>query len=67
VKTIAVAVDLLERVIAAVDPSKLTERGDPWLYFYEDFLAAYDSKLRKDQGAYYTPQPVVGVQVRLTI
>lgn len=63
---IAVAVDLLERVIAAVDPSKLTERGDPWLYFYEDFLAAYDSKLRKDQGAYYTPQPVVGVQVRLT-
>lgn len=63
---IAVAVDLLERVIAAVDPSKLTERGDPWLYFYEDFLAAYDPKLRKDQGAYYTPQPVVGVQVRLT-
>jgi hypothetical protein len=63
---IAVAVDLLERVIAAVDPGKLTERGDPWLYFYEDFLAAYDPKLRKDQGAYYTPQPVVGVQVRLT-
>jgi hypothetical protein len=63
---IAVAVDLLERVIAAVDPSKLTERGDPWLYFYEDFLAAYDPKLRKDQGAYYTPQSVVGVQVRLT-
>jgi hypothetical protein len=63
---IAVAVDLLERVIAAVDPGKLAERGDPWLYFYEDFLAAYDPKLRKDQGAYYTPQPVVGVQVRLT-
>jgi len=63
---IAVAVDLLERVIAAVDPDKLAERGDPWLYFYEDFLAAYDPKLRKDQGAYYTPQPVVGVQVRLT-
>jgi hypothetical protein len=63
---IAVAIDLLERVIGEVDPSKLTERGDPWLYFYEDFLAAYDSKLRKDQGAYYTPQPVVGVQVRLT-
>lgn len=63
---IEVAVDLLERVIAAVDPGKLTERGDPWLYFYENFLAAYDPKLRKDQGAYYTPQPVVGVQVRLT-
>ncbi|MGA3145554.1 MAG: type ISP restriction/modification enzyme [Verrucomicrobiota bacterium] len=63
---IALAVDLLERVIAAVDPGRLTERGDPWLYFYEDFLAAYDPKLRKDQGAYYTPQPVIGVQVRLT-
>jgi hypothetical protein len=63
---IALAVDLLERVIAAVDPSRLTERGDPWLYFYEDFLAAYDPKLRKDQGAYYTPQSIIGVQVRLT-
>lgn len=62
---IAVAVDLLERVIAAVDPSKLTERGDPWLYFYEEFLAAYDPKLRRDQGVYYTPQPVIGAQVRL--
>lgn len=63
---IAVAVDLLERVIAAVDPGKLTERGDPWLYFYEDFLAAYDPKLRRDQGVYYTPQSVIGAQVRLT-
>ena len=63
---IAVAVDLLERVIAAVDPEPTAERGDPWLYFYEDFLAAYDPKLRRDQGAYYTPQPVIGVQVRLT-
>src|SRR6185437_11939342 len=45
---------------------QLAERGDPWLYFYEDFLAAYDPKLRKDQGAYYTPQSVIGAQVRLT-
>jgi len=29
------------------------------------FLAAYDPKLRRDQGVYYTPQPVIGVQVRL--
>jgi hypothetical protein len=62
---IEVAVDLLERVIAAVDPAKLAERGDPWLYFYEDFLAAYDPKLRRDQGVYYTPQAVIGAQVRL--
>jgi type ISP restriction-modification system protein/N-6 DNA methylase len=62
---IAVAVDLLERVIAAVEPERLRDAGDPWLYFYEVFLAAYDPKLRRDQGVYYTPQPVIGVQVRL--
>jgi hypothetical protein len=39
---------LLERVIGAVDPDRLSRRGDPWLYFYEDFLAAYDPKLRKN-------------------
>ncbi len=38
---------------------------DPWLYFYEDFLAAYDPSLRKDAGAYYTPVEVVLAQVRL--
>ncbi|GAG43738.1 unnamed protein product, partial [marine sediment metagenome] len=38
---------------------------DPWLHFYEDFLAVYDSKLRKDAGAYYTPVEVVRAQVRL--
>ncbi len=37
----------------------------PWLYFYEIFLAAYDPKLRKDAGAYYTPVEVVHTQVRL--
>ena len=36
-----------------------------WLYFYEDFLAAYDQKLRKDYGVYYTPREVVELQVRL--
>ena len=35
-----------------------------WLYFYEDFLAAYDPKLRKDYGVYYTPRQVVELQVR---
>jgi len=38
---------------------------DPWLFFYEDFLAVYDPKLRKDIGAYYTPVEVVLAQVRL--
>jgi type ISP restriction-modification system protein len=61
----ATAVDLLERVISAVDPERLSRNGDPWLYFYEDFLAEYDPKLRKDYGVYYTPVEVVGCQVRL--
>ena len=43
----------------------LAAPGDPWLYFYEDFLAAYDPKLRKDAGVYYTPVEVVRAQVRL--
>jgi hypothetical protein len=64
-KEMQTAIDLLERVIAAVDPAKLSKYGDPWLYFYEDFLAAYDPKLRKDYGVYYTPAEVIGCQVRL--
>ena len=64
---IAVPVNLLERVIAAVDVAALSKKakGDPWLYFYEDFLAAYDPKMRKDRGVYYTPVEVVQLQVRL--
>ncbi|WP_210362628.1 hypothetical protein, partial [Borreliella garinii] len=27
---------------------------DPYLYFYEDFLAKYDANLRKAKGVYYT-------------
>lgn len=59
------SLDLLLRIIASVPPTSLTGPEDPWLYFYEDFLAAYDPKLRKDAGAYYTPIEVVRSQVRL--
>ncbi|MDR3454433.1 MAG: hypothetical protein P4L96_16815 [Rhodoferax sp.] len=62
---IEIPVALLERVIGAVDPVQLGKRGDPWLYFYEDFLAAYDPKRRKEYGVYYTPQEVVACQVNL--
>ena len=61
----AASLDLILRVIAVVPPTTLTGPEDPWLYFYEDFLAAYDPKLRKDAGAYYTPVEVVRAQVRL--
>jgi hypothetical protein len=73
---ISASLKLLIRVIAEVAPGGmdkayqrrfwlLTGPKEAWLYFYEDFLAAYDPKLRKDAGAYYTPVQVVCAQVRL--
>ncbi len=64
---------LLQRVIQAFPkgamlPGAGQGKGgteDPWLYFYEHFLAAYDPKLRKDTGVYYTPVEVVKCQVAL--
>ena len=56
---------LLRRVLAVVPAALFDSVRDPWLYFYEDFLAAYDPKLRKDAGVYYTPTEVVRAQVRL--
>ena len=58
-------IELLERAIGAVDTLRLNRQGDPWIYFYEYFLAAYDPKLRNDRGVYYTPVEVVGAQTRL--
>ena len=62
---IAASLDLLLRVIAVVPPDTLGGPQDPWLYFYEDFLAAYDPELRKKAGVYYTPVEVVHAQTRL--
>jgi len=41
-----------------------TRKEDPIVHFYEDFLAAYDPKLRELRGVYYTPEPVVSYIVR---
>ena len=38
---------------------------DPIIHFYEDFLACYDSKLKKNMGAYYTPTPVVKYIIKM--
>lgn len=43
---------------------RLTGRQDPFLHFYETFLAAYDPKKRKARGVWYTPEPVVNFIVR---
>ncbi len=66
-EAIGMPVGLLERVVGAVDPSKLGgENKDPWIYFYEEFLAAYDPVQRNNRGVYFTPFEVVNAQVRLS-
>lgn len=60
------ALDTLTRVLDEVSWAQIS-KGDPeaWLYFYENFLAVYDNKLRKLTGSYYTPPEVVRTMVRL--
>ena len=42
----------------------LTGRQDPFLHFYETFLAAYNPAKRKARGVWYTPEAVVNFIVR---
>jgi len=46
------------------DFGRRTRQEDPVVHFYETFLAAYNAKLRKSRGVYYTPEPVVSFIVR---
>lgn len=65
-KELSVGFEILQRSLEALNPHDfLKTKPDLWLYFYEDFLAAYDPKLRRDYGVYYTPREVVELQVRL--
>ncbi len=64
-------VDDLADIFRAVDLNsiladfgKATEQTDPFIHFYENFLAEYDPALRKSCGVYYTPEPVVNFIVR---
>lgn len=52
----------VEKVMKAYTGNAL--HSDPMIHFYEDFLSAYDPKLRKARGVWYTPQPVVNFIVR---
>lgn len=68
----AVQVELgaLETLISAVDAERVNRsadrRGDPWLYFYEDFLTVYDPDERRQAGVYFTPIDVVRAMTRMT-
>jgi hypothetical protein len=62
---LSVTVDMLVRVIGAVDWHRLDDHSqDAYLYLYERFLEEYDPELRKQTGSYYTPTDVVGFMVR---
>jgi hypothetical protein len=39
-------------------------QGDPLIYFYELFLAAYAPHQRSQRGVYYTPAPVIAYMVK---
>ncbi|MBM4095007.1 MAG: DNA methyltransferase, partial [Planctomycetes bacterium] len=69
--SIAWAVDDVVELLKHADMAEiLTDFGkgkgkeDPVVHFYETFLAAYDPKMRKVRGVYYTPEPVVSYIVR---
>lgn len=64
-------IDDLAEVFRASDVSalmekygKTTQRNDPFLHFYEDFLKAYNPAKRDARGVWYTPEPVVNFIVR---
>jgi type I restriction-modification system DNA methylase subunit len=64
-------IDDLARVFRTADVAKLMEnfgkltgQNDPFLHFYETFLAAYNPAKRKARGVWYTPEPVVNFIVR---
>jgi hypothetical protein len=68
----AIHADLSFRQRKAINPKvraadeeehRLFER-DPFIYFYEDFLKAYNPAERKRRGVYYTPPPIVNFIVR---
>lgn len=64
-------IDDLADVFQAADVHKLmqgfgrlTGQNDPFLHFYETFLAAYNPDKRKARGVWYTPEAVVNFIVR---
>jgi len=58
-------IDLLRRVVGAVQWDAVRKNKDTYLHLYENFLAEYDPELRKATGTYYTPHEVVDQMVRL--
>jgi predicted helicase len=65
------AVDELVQLLKKADMAEIlkdfgkgTGKDDPVVYFYQDFLRAYDKKISDMRGVYFTPIPVVSYIVR---
>ena len=60
--------DLLDRVdvvyVFGIGGIDVGTASDPIIYFYEPFLEAYDSQLKRQRGVFYTPRPMVSYIVR---
>lgn len=64
-------VDALAEVFGACNLQEIlknfgrsTQMRDPMLHFYETFLKEYDPALKKKNGVFYTPEPIVNFIVR---
>ena len=64
VDDLAFLLDRTDMSAILADFGSRTVEEDPIVHFYEDFLAAYDPRLREMRGVYYTPEPVVSYIVR---
>lgn len=61
------AIEIILRSLSTTQWSKLAAKSSHlYLHLYEDFLASYDPKKRRDSGSYYTPVEVVDAMVRMT-
>jgi hypothetical protein len=68
-KAVRVEIGALETLISAINAKDVAapdRRGDPWLRFYEDFLAVYDPEERRQAGVYYTPVDAVAAMTAMT-
>lgn len=66
VDQIKLGFDVMFDTINGFDPKILLQKpgkGDPILYFYEDFLTTFDADARQRYGVYYTPVEVVRYMV----
>jgi len=66
------ALDTVRALVNVVDFARLRKSSPgqvhkerTWIYFYEDFLAKYDPRLRAQYGVYYTPAQVIHAQAEL--